>query len=323
MNYILLIIGFALLIKGADIFVDGASKVAKKFGIPAVIVGLTIVSIGTSAPELAVSVIGALKGANEITVGNILGSNIFNTLMVLGVTSIIMPIVIKKSTISKDFIISVIVAIVLLALTFGSMIWGGIPQINRLSGIILLVLCIAYIVSLIIATKKSNNSCENSDSEEDEEEVKVLTCIIKILFGIIGVVIGGQMVVDSATNIATAFGMSQKLIGLTIVAVGTSLPELVTSMVAAIKQENDIALGNIFGSNIFNILLILGASATIKPMSVSPQLGIDLIFLIVVTLILGAFMFIGKEGKSKLSRKEGIVLVLIYIAYVVYIVMRN
>ena len=322
MNYILLIIGFVLLIKGADIFVDGASKVAKKFGIPAVIVGLTIVSIGTSAPELAVSVIGALRGANEITMGNILGSNIFNTLMVLGVTSTIMPIVIKKSTISKDFIINVIVAIILLVLTFGSMLWGGTSQISRLKGIILLVLCIVYILSLIIATKRSNNSGENSE-DENNEEVKVLTCIIKILFGIIGIIIGGEMVVDSATNIATSFGMSQKLIGLTIVAVGTSLPELVTSMVAAIKQENDIALGNVFGSNIFNILLILGASATIKPMSVSPQLGIDLIFLIVVTLILGAFMFIGKEGKSKLSRKEGIILVLIYIAYVVYIVMRN
>lgn len=322
MNYILLIIGFVLLIKGADIFVDGASKVAKKFGIPAVIVGLTIVSIGTSAPELAVSVIGALRGANEITMGNILGSNIFNTLMVLGVTSTIMPIVIKKSTISKDFIINVIVAIILLVLTFGSMLWGGTSQISRLSGIILLVLCIVYILSLIIATKKINNSGENSE-DENNEEVKVLTCIIKILFGIIGIIIGGEMVVDSATNIATSFGMSQKLIGLTIVAVGTSLPELVTSMVAAIKQENDIALGNVFGSNIFNMLLILGASATIKPMAVSPQLGIDLIFLIVVTLILGAFMFIGKEGKSKLSRKEGIILVLIYIAYVVYIVMRN
>jgi len=322
MNYILLIIGFIFLIKGADIFVDGASKVAKKFGIPAIIVGLTIVSIGTSAPELAVSIIGALRGANEITMGNVLGSNIFNTLMVLGVTSTIMPIVIKKSTISKDFIINVIVAIILLVLTFGSMLWGGTSQISRLNGIILLVLCIVYILSLIIATKKSNNSGENSE-DENNEEVKVLTCIIKILFGIIGIIIGGEMVVDSATNIATAFGMSQKLIGLTIVAVGTSLPELVTSMVAAIKQENDIALGNVFGSNIFNILLILGASATIKPMSVSPQLGIDLIFLIVVTLILGAFMFIGKEGKSKLSRKEGIVLVLIYIGYVVYIVMRN
>ena len=320
MSYIFLIIGFALLIKGADIFVDGSSAIAKKFGIPAVIVGLTIVSIGTSAPELAVSIIASLKGANGITMGNILGSNIFNTLMVLGVTSIIMPIVIKKSTIRKDFFISVMVSILLLVLTFGSMLFGGNSKISRLSGIILLVFCIAYIVSLIIATKKSNGVDE---SEETEEDIKVFNCIIKILFGIIGVVIGGQMVVDSATNIATAFGMSQKLIGLTIVAVGTSLPELVTSIMAAIKGENDIALGNVFGSNIFNILLILGVSATITPIAVAPQLGIDLIFLIIITLILGAFMFIDKNGKSKLSRKEGMLLVLIYIAYIVYILIRN
>lgn len=323
MSYILLIIGFVLLIKGADIFVEGASKVAKKFGIPAVIVGLTIVSIGTSAPELAVSIIASLKGANEITMGNILGSNIFNTLMVLGITSIIMPIAIKKSTISKDFIVSVIVAILLLVLTFGSFIWGGSPQISRLSGVILLILCVAYIVSLIIAAKNSNESNNDIENEEPKEEVKILTCIIKILIGITGVVFGGQMVVDSATSIATAFGMSQKLIGLTIVAVGTSLPELVTSMMAAIKGENDIALGNVLGSNIFNMLLILGTSSTISPIAVAPQLGIDLIFLIVVTLILGAFMFTGKNGESKLSKKEGIILVLIYIAYVVYIVMRN
>ncbi|MEG2291525.1 MAG: calcium/sodium antiporter [Clostridium sp.] len=323
MSYILLIIGFVLLIKGADIFVEGASKVAKKFGIPAVIVGLTIVSIGTSAPELAVSIIASLKGANEITMGNILGSNIFNTLMVLGITSIIMPIAIKKSTISKDFIVSVIVAILLLVLTFGSFIWGGSPQISRLSGVILLILCVAYIVSLIIAAKNSNESNNDIENEEPKEEVKILTCIIKILIGITGVVFGGQMVVDSATSIATAFGMSQKLIGLTIVAVGTSLPELVTSMMAAIKGENDIALGNVLGSNIFNMLLILGTSSTISPIAVAPQLGIDLIFLIIVTLILGAFMFTGKNGESKLSKKEGIILVLIYIAYVVYIVMRN
>lgn len=323
MSYIFLIIGFALLIKGADIFVDGASAIAKKFGIPAVIVGLTIVSIGTSAPELAVSIIASLKGANEITMGNILGSNIFNTLMVLGVTSIIMPIVIKKSTISKDFIMSVMVSILLLVLTFGNVLFGGNSKISRLSGIILLVLCIVYILSLIIAAKKSSEIDENIKNEESEEEIKLFTCVIKILLGIIGVVIGGQMVVDSATNIATAFGMSEKLIGLTIVAVGTSLPELVTSMIAAIKGENDIALGNVFGSNIFNILLILGVSATISPISVSAQLGIDLIFLIVVTVILGAFMFIDKNGKSKLSRKEGMLLVLIYVAYVVYIVIRN
>lgn len=323
MSYILLIIGFVLLIKGADIFVDGASAIAKKFGIPAVIVGLTIVSIGTSAPELAVSIISSLKGANEITMGNVLGSNIFNTLMVLGITSIIMPIAIKKSTISKDFIISIIVAIILLVLTFGNLIWGGSPQISRLSGIILLMLCIAYIVSLIIATKNSNESNNDIENEEPKEEVKILTCIIKILVGITGVVFGGQMVVNSATEIATAFGMSQKLIGLTIVAVGTSLPELVTSMMAAIKGENDIALGNVLGSNIFNVLLILGTASAISPISVAPQLGIDLIFLIAVTLILGAFMFTGKNGESKLSKKEGIILVLIYVAYVAYIVMRN
>lgn len=323
MNYILLIIGFALLIKGADVFVDGASKVAKNFGIPAVIVGLTIVSIGTSAPELAVSIIASLKGANEITMGNILGSNIFNTLMVLGVTSIIMPIVIKKSTISKDFIISIMVSILLLILTFGSLPFGGTSKISRVSGIILIGVCISYIISLIISAKKSSGLNEENESEESEEEIKVFSCIVKILVGIVGVVIGGEMVVDSATNIATAFGMSEKLIGLTIVAVGTSLPELVTSMVAAIKGENDIALGNVLGSNIFNILLILGVSSTISPIVVSPQLGIDLIFLIVVTLIIGAFMFVGESRKSKLSRNEGIVLVLIYIAYIVYIVMRN
>lgn len=325
MNYIFLIIGFALLIKGADIFVDGASAIAKKFGIPSVIIGLTIVSIGTSAPELAVSIIASFKDANEITMGNILGSNIFNTLMVLGATAIIMPIAITKSTISKDFVISVIVSVVLLILTFGGMYFGGNSKISRLSGIILLVICIAYIGSLIISTKKINGLNENIEMEEvkEIEEIKVSICIVKILIGIIGVVVGGQLVVDSATNIATSFGMSQKLIGLTIVAVGTSLPELVTSMVAAMKRENDIALGNVLGSNIFNILLILGASASINPITVAPSLAIDLIFLIVVTLILGAFIFIGNKEESKLSRTQGTVLVLIYLVYIVYIVIRN
>ncbi|MGL5084202.1 MAG: calcium/sodium antiporter [Clostridium sp.] len=323
MSYILLVIGFVLLIKGADIFVDGASAIAKKFGIPAVIVGLTIVSIGTSAPELAVSLISSLKGANEITMGNVIGSNIFNTLMVLGITSIIMPIVIIKSTIRKDFIISVMVVILLFILTFGNAIFGGNPQISRISGIILLILCVLYIISLIISTKKQNASSEDIVVNTNEEEIKIGSCVVKILVGVIGVVLGGQIVVDCATAIATQFGMSEKLIGLTIVAIGTSLPELVTSMMAAIKQENDIALGNVLGSNIFNILLILGTSATISPIAVASQLGIDLIFLIVVTLILGGFMFLGKNTESKLSRKEGIALVTIYIGYVVYIVIRN
>lgn len=322
MSYIILVIGFIFLIKGADIFVDGSSKVAKKFRIPAVIVGLTIVSIGTSAPELAVSIISSLKGTNEIAMGNIIGSNIFNTLMVLGVASIIMPIAINKSTISRDFIVSIIVAILLLVITFGNLILGKSPQISRISGIILLILCVTYILSLVIATKKSNGLKEDLEESEDKD-VKILTCIIKILLGVTGIIFGGQMVVNSATNIAIQFGMSEKLIGLTIVAIGTSLPELVTSMMAAIKQENDIALGNVLGSNIFNILLILGISATIKPIDVAEQLGIDLIFLIVVTLILGIFMFVGKNRESKLSRKEGVALVLIYVAYLFYIVIRN
>ncbi|NKF08591.1 calcium/sodium antiporter [Clostridium gasigenes] len=323
MSYILLIIGFVLLIKGADIFVDGASEIAKKFKIPEIIVGLTIVSIGTSAPELAVSIISSLKGSNEITMGNIIGSNIFNTLMVLGITSIIMPIVIKKSSISKDFIITVIVAILLLVLTFGDLLWGGTSQISTLNGIVLLILCIGYLLLLLLDTKKSNSLVENIESEEPQEEIQILTCIIKILIGVAGVVSGGEMVVNAATNIATTFGMSQKLIGLTIIAVGTSLPELVTSIIAAIKGKNDIALGNVFGSNIFNMLLILGTAASINPIPVLPQLGIDLIFLIVVTLILGGFMFVGKKGKSKLSRKEGLILVLMYVVYIVYIVIRN
>ncbi|MBU3131124.1 calcium/sodium antiporter [Clostridium gasigenes] len=323
MSYILLIIGFVLLIKGADIFVDGASEIAKKFKIPEIIVGLTIVSIGTSAPELAVSIISSLKGSNEITMGNIIGSNIFNTLMVLGITSIIMPIVIKKSSISKDFIITVIVAVLLLVLTFGDLLWGGTSQISTLNGIVLLILCIGYLLLLLLDTKKSNSLVENIESEEPQEEIKILTCIIKIFIGVAGVVSGGEMVVNAATNIAATFGMSQKLIGLTIIAVGTSLPELVTSIIAAIKGKNDIAIGNVFGSNIFNMLLILGTAASINPIPVLPQLGIDLIFLIVVTLILGGFMFVGKKGNSKLSRKEGLILVLMYVVYIIYIVIRN
>lgn len=319
MNYIILLVGFFLLIKGADIFVDGAAKIAKKLGIPAVIVGLTIVSLGTSAPELAISLISSLQGNNGITIGNVLGSNIFNTLMVLGVTAIIMPIVIKKSTIIKDYIINVLVAVLLIILTFGSSVFGGEAIITRFNGIIFLIVCVAYVIYLIISAKNNNETSEN----ESLQDIKVISCLIKVVIGVAGVIIGGKLVVDSATNIAYSFGMSEKLVGLTIVAVGTSLPELVTSMVAAIKGENDIAIGNVLGSNIFNILLILGTSAVISPIPVAINLSIDMIFLIIVSILLGFFMFTGKNKETKLSKIEGIILVALYIAYVVYIVMRN
>ena len=316
MSYIILIIGFILLIKGADIFVDGASNIAKKFGIPSIIVGLTIVSLGTSAPELAVSLIASLEGSNGITIGNVLGSNIFNTLIVLGLTSIIMPIIIKKSIIFKDYIVNVIVTIVLLILTFGRTLLNNEPGLTRVSGIILLIGCIGYIIYLIKSAKDGNDNNVN-------EEINILSSSIKIIIGIIGIILGGNLVVNSASDIAYSFGLSDKLVGLTIVAMGTSLPELVTSMIAAIKGENDIAIGNVLGSNIFNILLILGVSSTINPIVISSSLLVDIVFLIVISVILGIFMFTGKKEKLSLGRVEGLILVLLYISYIAYIIFRN
>ncbi|MBE6053298.1 MAG: calcium/sodium antiporter [Clostridium sartagoforme] len=317
MDYIILIIGFILLIKGADIFVDGSANIAKKFGIPPIVVGLTIVSLGTSTPELAVSLISSLEGSNGITIGNVLGSNIFNTLMVLGVTSMIMPILIKKSTMLKDYIVNILVTILLLVLTFTRTLFNMEPGLSRLSGIILLIVCIAYTVYLIKSAKGE------SKDKEKSEDIKILPSFIKILIGIIGIVWGGNLVVNSASSIAYSFGLSDKLVGLTIIAIGTSLPELVTSMVAATKGENDIAIGNVLGSNIFNILLILGVSATITPIVISSVLLIDMIFLIGISILLGIFMFKGKDEKLYLGRIEGLILVLIYISYMAYIIFRN
>ena len=317
MDFIILIIGFFLLIKGADIFVDGASSIAKKIGIPSVIVGLTIVSLGTSAPELAVSLISSFNGNNGIAVGNVLGSNLFNTLVVLGGTAIVAPLLIKKSTITRDYIATLVVTILTCFLIFG-LVPKSENMLSRISGIILLVVCIAYMFILVKAAKK-----DSVKDEENTSEIKMSKNILLSLIGVVGIVFGGNLVVDSATNIAYALGMSEKLVGLTIVAVGTSLPELVTSIVAALKGENDIALGNVLGSNIFNLVLILGASATISPITVSGVMLIDFIILIAVTLFIGALIFFNKKEDKRLGRLEGIILVGIYVAYLAYIIMRN
>ncbi|MFR2527142.1 calcium/sodium antiporter [Clostridium paraputrificum] len=317
MDFIILIIGFFLLIKGADIFVDGASSIAKKIGIPSVIVGLTIVSLGTSAPELAVSLISSFNGNNGIAVGNVLGSNLFNTLVVLGGTAIVAPLIIKKSTIKRDYITTLLVTILTCFLIFG-LVPKSENMLSRTSGIILLVVCIAYMFILVKAAKK-----DSVKDEENTSEIKMSKNILLSLIGVVGIVFGGNLVVDSATNIAYALGMSEKLVGLTIVAVGTSLPELVTSIVAALKGENDIALGNVLGSNIFNLVLILGASATISPIVVSGVMLIDFIILIAVTLFIGALIFFNKKEDKRLGRLEGIILVGIYVAYLAYIIMRN
>ncbi|EKY26120.1 calcium/sodium antiporter [Clostridium celatum] len=329
MDYIFLIIGFFLLIKGADIFVSGAAAISKKLGIPSVIVGLTIVSLGTSAPELAVSVISSIQGSNDIAVGNVLGSNIFNTLMVLGVTIIIMPLIIKKETIKKDFIINILITILFLILTFNGILFGGQNYISRLDGIILLIICVTYIGFLVWSVKKGNVIKVDKLDEEISvevvlsEDINIGKSILKIIIGIAGIVIGGNIVVDSASTIATAWGMSEKLVGLTIVAMGTSLPELVTSAVAALKGEEDMALGNILGSNIFNILLIIGISSVISPILVSSTLIVDFVFLIVVTLFIGIVVFFNKDEEKRLGRIHGIIFVLLYASYIMYIIFRN
>lgn len=326
MSYILLVIGFVLLIKGADIFVSGASNISKRLGIPSVIVGLTIVSLGTSAPELAVSAISAIKGNNEIAVGNVLGSNLFNTLVVLGVTTIIMTLTIKKSEIKRDFTINILATTILLFLTFTTILGGRDNYISRIDGVVLLIGCISYITYLVLSVKRGKVSSENIQEElavESVSEISIFKSIIKLVIGIAGIVIGGQVVVDSATNIATSLGMSEKLVGLTIVAIGTSLPELVTSVVAALKGEKDIALGNILGSNIFNILLIIGLSSAISPIAVSSNLIFDFIFLIVVTLIIGIMIFVNKKEEKNFGKKEGVILVAFYVFYMAYIIIRN
>lgn len=318
MNYILLVVGFFVLIKGADIFVDGASSIARKLGIPAVIVGLTIVSLGTSAPELAVSLISSFEGNNGITVGNVLGSNIFNTLVVLGASALVMPMVFKKVEIKRDYIINTCVAILVSVLIFGIGIVGEGYGLSRVSGFILLAFCIIYTIVLIMAARG-----DNSEVEDSEEESNIIKKVIFIVLGVIAIVLGGQIVVDSASNIALSLGMSEKLVGLTIVSIGTSLPELVTSVVAASKGEKDIAIGNVLGSNIFNILLILGLSASINPIPVAGILAVDFLVLIGISLFIGIIIFFNKGEDKKITRAEGALFIALYISYLSYIIIRN
>lgn len=330
MNYILLLIGFALLIKGADFFVDGSSKIAKKLGVPAVIIGLTIVSLGTSAPELAVSISASLKGSNDITMGNVLGSNLFNILAALGSTAVVAPLVIKKNVIRNDFLVNILATLILYGFAF-TKILGSKDALSRVDGGLLFIMCIAYIGYLIYTVKKSNGDLKEvavtSEVNEFDEEVlknnSTLKNIIISIIGVLGIILGGKVVVDSASAIALGLGVSEKLIGLTIVAIGTSLPELVTSLVAAKKGENDIALGNILGSNTFNILLILGLSSLISPIKIASNLYVDLLLLMVVTLFVGILIFFNKNKEKLMTKYQGLLLIALYIGYTIYIIMRN
>ena len=305
MEYLFLIVGFVLLIKGADIFVDGASSVAGKLKVPSLIIGLTVVSMGTSMPEAAVSISASLSGDNAISLGNVIGSNIFNFLMVVGVSSIILPIVTDSDVLKRDMPINLGITVTLMIMLIDN-------KFTRLEAIILLVLFASYMFLLIRSALKNR---------VEAEETKIMSwtkSLIFIVIGVAAIIGGGNLVVNGATTLAANLGMSQTLIGLTIVAIGTSLPELVTSVVAAKKGDSGIAMGNVVGSNIFNILFILGSAGTIKPMVSNNEFFIDSIILIGISVMMLAFAF----TKRKTSRIEGAVCVLVYVADTAYIILR-
>lgn len=320
MSLLILLIGFIFLIKGADIFVDGASSIAKKFKVPAMIIGLTIVAMGTSAPEAAVSVTSSLAGQNDMAVANVVGSNLFNVLVVLGVSSIMAKLPVDKNTIKKD-------APFLLAISAMLLLFCADMKVGRVEGLVLLSLFAYFIIDMIKTAKKSisqesevaeGNSEVAVEVEVEEAKFSMVKTVLICLVGIAGIVLGGDMVVDSATKIATAMGMSANLVGLTIVAVGTSLPEFVTSIVAIKKGETDIAIGNVVGSNIFNILLVLGLAATISPIGISMMAVIDVIFM----LATGIIMFVFMKKDNSIVKWQGVILVVLYIAYMAYSIMR-
>jgi cation:H+ antiporter len=308
MSFILLLVGFIFLIKGADYFVEGSSNIAKKFKISPMIIGLTIVAMGTSMPELSVSITSSLIGKNDMSLANVVGSNMFNILMALGTSSLIINLPIKKDSIKFDIPFLIGIGTLLLLMLFDL-------KLSIFEGLILIGIFVFYLWKTLKPMLKKRNK----DIKENEEKNKSMFKMIVIsLVGIIGIIIGGDMVVDNASKIAEIFGMSQNLIGLTIVAVGTSLPEFVTSIMAIKKGENEIAIGNVVGSNIFNILLILGVSSVVNPLIVNIVGLIDVLFMIASSVLL--YLFVRKN--KNLNRYQGITFILLYVGYIIYTIIR-
>ena len=311
LKYILLVGGFVLLIKGADFFVDGSSAVAKRLRVPSLIIGMTIVAMGTSLPETSVSVSASVMGKNDLAISNAVGSNIFNLMVVCGVCAVLCPMAIGRDTLKKDLPFSVIVAGVLLAL-------GAVTGIvQRWGGILLLALFAVFLYMMISSAKKARDAGNGAD-EEEYKIMPVWKCLLCIAGGGAAIAAGGKMVVEGASDIARAFGMSDNLIGMTIVALGTSLPELVTSIVAARKGEVDMALGNVVGSNIFNILFVLGIASTISPIAFTLQNTIDTTVLIAMSLL----VLLLCAPKKKLVRWHGALMLAVYAGYTAYLFVR-
>ncbi|MDD2259393.1 MAG: calcium/sodium antiporter [Acholeplasmataceae bacterium] len=325
---ILLLVGFVLLVKGADFFVDGASNIARYLKISSLIIGLTVVAFGTSLPEAAVSISGVIQGIDDVSFGNIIGSNIFNLLLILGVSALILPVVVNEEILKRDLPISILAAIIIIPMYY-FLHENGSSALVRFEGLILILLLAGFMFLMFKSANKTRSDIINSSTLQDSnksnpKEIEAPTMsksksIVLVLIGLIGIVAGGIMVTNGAKEIALFFGMSEWLVGLTIVSVGTSLPELVTSITAAMKKENDIAVGNVVGSNIFNLLFILGFSSLVSPVKINSTAIFDLIFLVVISIIVLIFAF----RERKLGRVEGGFLTLMYLGYLVYIIIRD
>lgn len=318
-----LMFGFVLLIKGADFFVEGSSDVAKLLRVPSIIIGLTIVAMGTSLPECAVSVTASMAGNNALAVSNVVGSNIFNLMVVCGACALFSPLMIQRESLFQEFPFSIFCGLLLLGLGAVGMVVGS------LAGVLLLVIFAGYILSMVHSALKARETCAVSvagevggsasvDTDVKGELLPMWQCLLYILGGAVAIKFGGDFVVSGASAVASSFGLSQNLIGLTIVAMGTSLPELVTSIVAAKKGEVDMALGNVIGSNIFNILFVLGIAATLSPVAFIGENIVDILMLTAMSVLVWVMGWTGRQ----VSRKEGAVMLSIYAAYLVYICVR-
>ncbi|MBM7569738.1 calcium/sodium antiporter [Aquibacillus albus] len=318
MTYLLLIIGFVLLIKGADYFVEGSSKIAGLLRVPPLLIGLTIVAFGTSSPEATVSILAAVEGTADLALGNVVGSNIFNISLVVGITAMINPLKVENNTIRKEIPFTLLSSVALLILISDVYLqFVNENLISRSDGFIFLLFLAVFIFYIF---EVARNSREVEVAEEVKlESVGWLKNILYTIGGLLAIIFGGDLVVNSSTTIAYKVGMSETLVGLTIVAVGTSLPELITSITAAIKKHTDIAIGNIVGSNIFNILFVLGTSSVISPLPVNGKIFVDIYLMVLLTVVL----FIFSRSKTRITRLEGCVLAVVYVGYLVYIFMRN
>ena len=314
---LLLIVGLALVVLGADFLVDGASSIAKKFGVSDFVIGLTIVGMGTSAPEMVVSFIGALQGNGDIAIGNVVGSNIFNVFMILGATALILPMDITPMNRKKDIPLNIAITLIFIALGMSRTLFGiGDDVLGRLDGAILLVLFAAYIYMCF-----RFDTTNQTERNENEKVIKPALAAVLIVAGLAGLVFGGRMFVNSATSIAKMLNVSDKLIAITILAGGTSMPELVTCIVAAFKKKGQLALGNILGSNVFNILLILGGSALIHPLSMAGMSYVDLGALLLSSLVIWASIHTNK--KNQLDRADGLLLLILEAAYMTFLIIKK